>query len=53
MTREAMRLLQIGVPWSEVWTMSRARKWAFIVAAGEIEGGSYDWNTQRWREPKS
>ncbi len=48
-----MRLLQIGVPWSEVWTMSRARKWAFIVAAGEIEGGSYDWNTQRWREPKS
>ena len=51
MLREVLRLVKHGVPWRDAWAMSPTRRWAVIVAAGEIDGGSYDWNTLRWREP--
>jgi hypothetical protein len=32
--------------------MSPARRLAFAIAFGENDGGSYNWNTMRWREKK-
>ena len=52
MVREVMRLLGYGVPWDAAWAMSPARRLAFIVAAGEINGGEFDWRAKRWKEPK-
>jgi hypothetical protein len=49
--REVMRLVKLGVPWSEAWAMSPARRWALIVAAGEMDGGRFDWTKRRWIEP--
>lgn len=28
--------------------MSPARRWGFIVAAGEVDGGEYSWAQRRW-----
>lgn len=46
-----MRLVKHGVPWAEAWGMSSARRYALIVVGGELDGGEFDWNAQRWREP--
>jgi hypothetical protein len=32
--------------------MSDARRLACIVILGEQEGGAFDWDALRWREPK-
>lgn len=45
-----MRLLALGVPWAEAWAMTSTRRLALIVAAGENEGGSFDWDALRWKE---
>ena len=47
-----MRLVKAGVPWADAWAMSRARRWALIVVAGELDGAEFDWGARRWREPK-
>ena len=46
-----MRLLKNGVPWTEAWAMSATRRAALIVAAREIDGAEYDWETSKWKEP--
>ena len=53
MLREILRIVRQGVPWNEAWALSRARRWAIIVALGEMDGGSFDWDAMRWREKTS
>ncbi len=48
--RQLMRLLKIGVPWNVAINSSVTRRFAMIVAAGEIEGGTFDWGNMRWEE---
>jgi len=52
-----MFLIQQGVPWQAVFgdirrPMSATRRKAFVIAAGELLGGEYDWHGQRWRPPR-
>ncbi len=41
-------LLRNGVPWTEIMTMSPARRLACCVCIGEIDGGAFDWSTLQW-----
>jgi hypothetical protein len=46
------RLVKHGVPWDVAWSLSPARRLAYIVVAGELDGGSFDWHRLAWREPR-
>lgn len=41
-------LIEKGVPWHEVWSMSPARRMAMIVTFGELSGGTWDWDKLKW-----
>ena len=45
-------LLKIGVPFDVAWNMVDAGMWteitAYIVAAGETQGGQFDWGQMAW-----
>jgi hypothetical protein len=41
-----------GVPWDAAWQLTPTRRLAYLVAAGEIDGGEFDWGAMRWRERK-
>ncbi len=39
-----------AVPWDELRKWSEVRRLAAVVAIGELNGRSYDWERQIWRE---
>ena len=45
--RNVVALLKIGVPFNTAWDMVDAGMWpeilAYTVAAGDAEGGKFDW----------
>ena len=47
-----MALLKIGVPFDVAWNMVEAGMWseilAYKVAAGDAEGGKFDWGQMIW-----
>lgn len=47
---QVARLLKNGVTMQEAWAMSPARRLAFVVALGEIDGAVFDWEMLRWRD---
>ena len=44
--------MKIGVPFNTAWDMVDAgmhdEVMAYLVAAGEIEGGKFDWSQMTW-----
>ena len=44
--------MKIGVPFDVAWDMVEAGMWpeitAYIVTAGEADGGKYDWDRMNW-----
>ena len=44
--------MKIGVPFDVAWNMVEAGMWpeitAYLVASGEIQGGSFDWVRMEW-----
>ena len=54
---DGLYLLDAGVPYEAVFggvraPMSATRRLAFVVARGEMRGGSFDWDRRRWLERK-
>ena len=47
--RQVLLLARSGVPWDHAWAISSERRNAYVVALGEIDGGDYDWNVNRWK----
>ena len=45
-------LLDVRVPFDVAWNMVEAGMWAeitaYIVAAGEMKGGKFDWGQMAW-----
>jgi hypothetical protein len=46
-----MVLLAAGVPWSVVWKLEDHERLAFLVIAGEINGGEFSWEHMDWIDP--
>ncbi|MFI4985822.1 MAG: hypothetical protein ACHQF3_00100 [Alphaproteobacteria bacterium] len=47
-----LALVKAGVPWEVATKLSPARRLAYIVALGELQGGKFDWDTMSWKEPR-
>ena len=45
-----MLLVQNGVPYQDALRMTATRRFAMIVAAGELKGGKFDWDRMEWDE---
>ncbi len=45
---QIVRLISRGVPWHEAWKMPETMRFAWCVALGEIEGGTFNWETGQW-----
>jgi hypothetical protein len=41
-----------GVPYEVAAALSPARRLAYVVIAGELDGGEFDWDGLRWREKR-
>lgn len=46
-------MLGNGVPWEAIFgpvrePMSPTRRYAFIIAMGELKGGTWCWDTGKW-----
>ncbi len=41
-------LTKNGVPWDVVMNLDAVERRGFCIAAGIIDGGTFDWNTLRW-----
>jgi hypothetical protein len=44
------RLLKHGVPWDIIWSLTPTRRLAYLVVAGELDGGVFDWGRMRWEK---
>uniref|UniRef100_E6PQ86 Uncharacterized protein n=1 Tax=mine drainage metagenome TaxID=410659 RepID=E6PQ86_9ZZZZ len=40
------------MPWETAINLSPAEVLAFCVAAGELEGGKFDWRSMSWEKPR-
>jgi hypothetical protein len=48
--RDALYLVSKGVPYGKAMRMSPARRLAYVVIFGELEGGKWDQARGRWEE---
>lgn len=40
-----------GVPWEVAIQLSQAELLGYCVAAGEIDGGKFNWGAMEWERP--
>jgi hypothetical protein len=45
-------LVSKGVPYDLALRMSPARRLAYVVTLGTLDGGVWDWATQTWQEKR-
>ena len=50
--RQVLNLVGHGIPWGVAVELSPVERLGYVVAIGEIAGGSFDWPAMEWREPK-
>ena len=48
--RDALYLVSKGVPYDVAMRLSPARRLAFVVTFGELDGGAYDWKRGAWKD---
>ena len=48
-----MTLIANGVPWSVAWALGEYEVLAMTVLIGEAQGGEFDWDRMRWKEPRT
>lgn len=41
-------LAKSGVPWEVAINLSNSELMGYVVAAGEIDGGKFNWNSLSW-----
>ena len=46
--RDAAFLLQNGMPYDVVMSLSPTRRLAWVIAHGEQLGGKFNWNAMQW-----
>jgi hypothetical protein len=46
-----LRLTKSGVPWEVAISLSPAELLGYCIAAGEIDGGHFNWAEMRWSKP--
>jgi hypothetical protein len=46
-----MILLGAGVPWTVAWSLEDYERLAFLVIAGELNGGEFSWDFMDWKDP--
>ncbi len=49
--QECLLLAKNGVPWDVVMDLDDIERRGFCIAAGIVEGGTFDWNVLSWRKP--
>ncbi|WP_298291417.1 hypothetical protein [Thiomonas sp.] len=42
-----------GVPWDVATSLPPAELMGYCVAAGELEGGRFNWSTLEWESPNA
>jgi hypothetical protein len=50
--RERLFLARKGVPWDVAWDLPPDEALAYTVILGEYEGGVFDWQRMKWKDPK-
>ena len=45
-------LVRTGVPYETAAKWSAVRRRAWLIAAGEMAGASFDWGRMEWQDPK-
>lgn len=47
-----MALIKNGVPEEIAWELTPSERLARIVVFGQLDGGDFDWDRLKWKEPK-
>lgn len=48
--RDMLYLVRQGIPYDVVSGMTEEHRLAHLVAFGELDGGSFDWDKMEWRK---
>ena len=50
--RDALALVKNGIPYDKAMKLSPARRLAFCIIFGELDGGKWNWDRMGWDDPK-
>ena len=48
--KECLALIKHGISEETAFSLSANVRTAMVIMFGELEGGTFDWNRQRWNE---